>query len=258
MEARHNKSTTTAANLASCLTALTRAAAAHDGGETILAIRDLSRWGIANASLHDKVKEDAAAVTTVAATDTMAVAKVESPVDKRAAADYSVGYYWHIDAATGRKTAVIVNWAKGINDRRYHGMAKQYTQWLNVAAGKKAEEDARKAEIKDAKDAAAAEAAVNVVKHGLNLSDAELEVHDDGLLYYIQKTVRPLQLSCYDLKSICRRFGLYAEYFPPGANGRHRFLVDTETWRTYCELQFSQFPDFPLYLVEDENETACS
>ena len=50
MEARHNKSTTTAANLASCLTALTRAAAAHNGGETILAIKDLSHWGIANAS----------------------------------------------------------------------------------------------------------------------------------------------------------------------------------------------------------------
>ena len=65
-------------------------------------------------------------------------------------------------------------------------------------------------------------------------------------------------VSSKDLQSIHRQFGLYTEYFPPGANGRHRFLVDTETWRTYCELQFSQFPDFPLYLVEDENETACS
>ena len=147
------------------------------------------------------------------------------------------------------KTAVIVNWAKAINDRRYHGMAKQYTQWLNVAAGKEAEEDARKAEIKDAKGAAAAEAAVNVVKHGLNLSDAELEVHDNGLLDYIQTTVRPLQLSCYDLKSIYRRFDFYDTEFLCG------FRVDAKTWQNYCDLQFS---DFPLDLVEDENEIASS
>ena len=81
--------------MASCLATLTRAAGAHNGGETILAIRDLSSWGIAHASLHDKVKEDAAAVTTVAATDTMAVAKVESPVDKHAAADKTVGHGYH-------------------------------------------------------------------------------------------------------------------------------------------------------------------
>jgi hypothetical protein len=130
---------------------------------------------------------------------------------------------------------------------------KRLMRRLNVAAGKKAEEDARKAEIKDAKDAAAAEAAVNVVKHGLNLSDAELEVHDDGLLYYVQTTLRPLQLSCYDLKSICRRFDLYAENFPHD----NKFRVDAETWQNLCDLQFSH-DQFPLCLVEDENETTCS
>ena len=91
-------------------------------------------------------------------------------------------------------------------------------------------------------------------KFGLNLSDAEIEVYNDDLLYYIQKTVRPLQLSRYDLKSIYRRFGLYAENFPP-KHHHDKFRVDAETWQTYCDLQFSQFP---LYLVEDENETACS
>ena len=78
---------------------------------------------------------------------------------------------------------------RSVTDQRDMGKeadrTKRYQRRLNAATSKKADEDARKAEIKDAKDAAAAESAVNVEKHGLNLSDAEIEVHDDGLLYYI-------------------------------------------------------------------------
>ena len=99
---------------------------------------------------------------------------------------------------------------------------------------------------------------VHVEKVGLNLLDAddeEIETDDDWLLRYIQDTVRPLQLNRSDLKSIHRRFGLCTEIFPPDTNGRVRFLVDAETWQTYCDLQFSRFP---LLFFEDENETACS
>ena len=79
----------------------------------------------------------------------------------------------------------------------------------------------------------------------------EVEAHDAWLLQHIYNSVRPLQLTIYDLQSIHRRFELYTENFPPDTNG----LVDAETWQTYCDLQFSQFP---LYFVEDENETAVS
>ena len=113
----------------------------------------------------------------------------------------------------------------------------------------------RNTEIKAGENAAAAETAVGVEKVGPNVLDAEIEVYDNGLLHYIWDSVRPLQLNRDDLQSIHRQFELYTENFPPDASGRVQNLVDAETWQTYCELQFSQFP---LYFVEDENETACS
>ena len=90
-------------------------------------------------------------------------------------------------------------------------------------------------------------------KEWADADDEEIETDDDFLLKYIRENEHenPLHLSSKDLQSIHRQFGLYTEYFPPGANGRHRFLVDTETWRTYRELQFSRFP---LHFVDDERK----
>ena len=59
----------------------------------------------------------------------------------------------------------------------------------------------------------------------------------------------------YDLQAIHRQFELYMENFPPDASGRKQFFVDAETWQNYCDLNFSQFP---LHLIEDENETAAA
>ena len=121
----------------------------------------------------------------------------------------------------------------------------------NVAA------EARKAEFKH-KNAAVHTArldATAAVDKAADADDDDIGTYDDELLHYIQKTVRPLQLNRSDLTSIHRRFGLYTENFPPDTNGRKQFIADAETWQTYRDLQFSRFP---LYFVEDENETACS
>ena len=108
----------------------------------------------------------------------------------------------------------------------------------------------QKASIKCAedKDDAAVDKAAETDNDGIGTDD-----NDDGLWSYIRETENenPLHLSSDDLQSIHRRFELYTEYFPPGANGPHRFLVDTDTWRTYCDLQFSQFP---LHFVDDERK----
>ena len=121
-------------------------------------------------------------------------------------------------------------------------------------ASKKADEAARNAVIRAAGDAAAVETALSA-KLWADADDEEIGTDDDFLLKYIRGNghENPLHLSSKDIQSIHRQFELYTEYFPPGANGRHRFLVDTETWRTYCELQL-QFSQFPLHFVDDERK----
>ena len=152
---------------------------------------------------------------------------------------------------SGMETAAAIEDAVRLERWRNYGKVTEQTKrWLrrlkaaaiktaDQEASKKADEEARKAEIKAAEDAAPAETAVGVEKVGPNLLDAETEVYDEGLLHRIWNSVRPLQLSSYDLQSIHRRFELYTECFPPDTNGRRRFPVDAETWQTYCDLQFS-------------------
>jgi hypothetical protein len=123
-----------------------------------------------------------------------------------------------------------------------------------AAADKEAAKLARQtASVKCAEDAAAADAAVGA-KAWADADDEDITDHD-FLIQYMRDTEyeHPLHLSRQNLQAIHSQFESYTECFPPGANGRHQFLVDTKTWRTYCELQL-QFSQFPLHFVDDERK----
>ena len=152
------------------------------------------------------------------------------------------------------------------DDIRAHEACKEADR-ARLAAGadlatKNVTAKARKAEFMHKKaaahtsrlDAAAVETALSA-KSWADADDGDIGTNDDFLVKYIRDTEHenPLSLNGEDILSIHRQFELYTETFPPGANGRHRFLVDAETWQTYCELQ-PQFSQFPLHFVDDERQ----